>query len=60
MATDTTEWRKSSRSNGDGGDCVEVSRHGIRDSKNPADALTTEWATVRHAVDAIKTGRFDR
>ncbi|MGI8336877.1 DUF397 domain-containing protein [Actinomadura scrupuli] len=34
-----TEWRKSSRSNTSGGDCVEVGRLseaiGIRDSKNP-------------------------
>jgi len=36
---DTPKWRKSSRSNINGGDCVEVARLpyaiGIRDSKNP-------------------------
>jgi len=34
------EWRKSSRSGGNGGDCVEVARNldgivAVRDSKNP-------------------------
>ena len=47
------EWRKSSRSGGNGGDCVEVARNipgivAVRDSKNPyGTALTVtpdEWA----------------
>ena len=47
------EWRKSSRSGGNGGDCVEVARNiprivAVRDSKNPhGPALTVtpdEWA----------------
>jgi len=36
----TTAWIKSSRSAGNGGNCVEVRRHGgaveVRDSKDPA------------------------
>jgi len=42
MTTDlsTAKWRKSSRSNGQGGACVEVARNlpgvvAVRDSKNP-------------------------
>jgi Domain of unknown function (DUF397) len=47
------EWRKSTRSGGNGGDCVEVARNipgvvAVRDSKNPhGTALTVtpdEWA----------------
>ena len=47
------EWRKSSRSGGNGGDCVEVARNlprivAVRDSKDPhGTALTVtpdEWA----------------
>lgn len=47
------EWRKSSRSGGNGGDCVEVARNfpsivAVRDSKNPAGPVLVvskdEWA----------------
>ncbi|MGJ6967467.1 DUF397 domain-containing protein [Streptosporangium sp. G11] len=58
-------WRKSTRSGGNGGSCVEVAsltagRVGVRDSKNrsgPALIFTsTEW----HAfIGGIKSGKFD-
>ena len=56
------EWRKSSRSGGNGGNCVEVARNlsrvvAVRDSKNPnGPALgfdTTSWTSF---VGAIKEG----
>ncbi len=52
-------WRKSSRSNGAGGDCVEVadlhgSHRAVRDSKNPAGpaliCTITEWAAFTAGV----------
>jgi hypothetical protein len=60
MATDTAgEWRKSSWSNGNDGDCVEVSPTcGIRDSKNPTDTLGITWSTFTQAVAAIKAGEL--
>jgi hypothetical protein len=59
-------WRKSSRSGGNGGDCVEVADNlpgviAVRDSKDCAGpTLTftpTEWAAF---VDGVKRGEFDR
>lgn len=58
-------WRKSSRSNGNGGsNCVEVAvvgtNVGVRDSKNPDGPILqftpTDWASF---VDSAKHGRFD-
>jgi hypothetical protein len=52
------QWEKSSYSNGNGGDCVEVARNlpgvvPVRDSKNPGPALVvsaSSWqAFVRRA-----------
>ncbi len=63
---DTAVWRKSSRSNGNGGaNCVEVAvldaAVAVRDSKDPqGPALVfaaTEWDAF---VDSAKGGRFDR
>jgi hypothetical protein len=52
-------WRKSSRSGGNGGACVELANIGaVRDSKNPAShVLRTNVASL---VAAAKTGRLDR
>jgi hypothetical protein len=58
-------WRKSSRSNGQGGNCVEVSTVdtivGVRDSKDPSGPVLTfspgDW---RAFVEAINDGEFDR
>jgi Domain of unknown function (DUF397) len=62
MTPDTTgEWRKSSRSNGNDGDCVEVSRYGaVRDSKNRTATLNITWPRVALLVAAIKHGDFDQ
>jgi hypothetical protein len=58
-------WRKSSRSNGSGGNCVEVADNipgvvAVRDSKNPdGPALVLgrdRWHTF---LDGIKGGTFD-
>lgn len=57
-------WRKSSYSNSDGGECIEVSNDlpaltPVRDSKNPqGPALlfgTSAWASF---VTAVKTGEL--
>jgi hypothetical protein len=58
-------WRKSSRSNGNGGDCVEVAdlpdgSRAVRDSKDrsgPSLLFTpAEW---RAFVEGVKLGEFD-
>lgn len=58
------EWKKSSRSNGNGGECVEVALNlpgvvGIRDSKNPTGpALAVSPAAFRNLTTAIKEGQL--
>jgi hypothetical protein len=58
-------WRKSSRSNSQGGDCVELAdlgrnSVGIRDSKAPeAGRLTVTPKAVANLVGRIKTGVLD-
>ncbi|MBO4204873.1 DUF397 domain-containing protein [Micromonospora echinofusca] len=53
-------WHKSTRSSGNGGDCVEVADNlpgvvGVRDSKDPAGpALTFEPATWKAFVEFTK------
>jgi len=57
-------WHKSSRSAGNGGNCVEVATLdtsvAVRDSKAPDEGMLVfgraEWATF---VDATKNGEFD-
>ncbi|MGY0235490.1 DUF397 domain-containing protein [Longispora urticae] len=56
-------WRKSNRSNGSGGACVEVSLGnplvGVRDSKAPLDGIvtvpSTDWAVF---LGAVRSGEF--
>jgi len=58
-------WHKSSRSGGNGGNCVEVANLDnavvVRDSKHPDNGTLvftrTEWATF---VGAAKSGEFDK
>jgi hypothetical protein len=59
------KWRKSSRSNGNGGaNCVEVAvagrEIGVRDSKDPTGPILeftpVDWESF---VDGAKLGRFD-
>ncbi len=57
-------WHKSSRSGGNGGNCVEVAELdttvAVRDSKQPDGGTLvfsrTEWSSF---VDATKNGEFD-
>lgn len=57
-------WRKSTRSGGNGGNCVEVASNlpvvAIRDSKNPDGPKLTfspdRWASF---VAGVKAGEFD-
>ncbi len=58
-------WRKSSRSNGSGGNCVEVAAVadvvGVRDSKDPdGPVLTFAAAQWRSFLAAVRAGEFDR
>jgi Domain of unknown function (DUF397). len=58
------EWKKSSKSGGNNGECVEIRRHDdaiqIRDSKDPSGAVltftTVEWRTF---IAGAKAGEFD-
>lgn len=58
-------WRKSSRSNGSGGNCVEVADNlpgivAVRDSKNPnGPALVLPRAQWHTLLSNIKEGQFD-
>ena len=54
----TARWRKSSRSGGEGGACVELANVGaVRDSKNPAGpALRAELAGLLAAVKKGQVG----
>jgi hypothetical protein len=51
-------WRKSIRSGGNGGDCVEVANtlSALRDSKNPAGHVLP--APVPALLSAIRAGRL--
>ena len=55
----TATWRKSRRSAGNGGQCVELANVGaVRDSKNPnGPALAVD---LREFLAAVKTGNVDR
>lgn len=61
MASQTgpVRWRKSSRSGGTGGNCVELAYtlRAVRDSKNPYGLVLT--ADLRQLVNAVKRGRFE-
>ncbi|GAA2093012.1 hypothetical protein GCM10009759_19140 [Kitasatospora saccharophila] len=62
-APDPARWRKSSYSNGNGGDCVEVDDAcpgRVHDSKDPGGpVLTFAPATWAAFVTATSSGRFD-
>lgn len=60
----TATWFKSSRSNDQGGECVEGARFpqtmAVRDSKNPhGPALLFTQDAWAAAIDAIKRGELD-
>jgi len=65
MDLSDTVWRKSSRSSGNGGQCVEVADNlsgvvAVRDSKSPDGPkllfTPTQWKSF---VSGVKTGEFD-
>lgn len=60
----TVVWKKSKRSGGSGGNCVEVARlinggRAVRDSKNPEGSVflftSSEWSAF---IDGVKSGKF--
>lgn len=58
------QWRKSSYSNGNGGDCVEVAdldtHRAVRDSKKPTGAALMVTAVAWAAFTAgVRAGEFD-
>ncbi|WP_433267890.1 DUF397 domain-containing protein [Actinosynnema sp. CS-041913] len=58
-------WRKSTRSSGENGNCVEVARtpglRALRDSKNPAGGVLFVGRRSAEAFLAgVKADRFDR
>ena len=59
------EWRKSSHSSGNGGQCVEVAQNlpgavAVRDSKDPEGAvLAFSFAEWRAFAAGVKFGEFD-
>lgn len=58
-------WRKSSRSGGNGGNCVEIGfagdARGIRDTKDRSyGTLAVDADTFADFVAAVKTGRLDQ
>ena len=63
MDLSRAEWRKSSYSSNNGGNCVEVARNlpkvvAVRDSKDPHGPVLTLGAGVwRGFVDDVKAGR---
>jgi hypothetical protein len=59
------EWRKSSYSSGNGGNCVQVAMNlpgvvAVQDSKSPGPALAVGRASFAAFTAAIKNGEFDR
>jgi hypothetical protein len=59
------QWRKSSYSSGNGGNCVEVARNlpgvvAVRDSKNPeGPALAVEPEDWKAFTEQVKAGGLD-
>ncbi|HEY1914296.1 MAG TPA: DUF397 domain-containing protein [Streptosporangiaceae bacterium] len=65
MDLSPTAWRKASRSNSNGGNCVEVARYlrgavAVRDSKNPDGpelvASPAAWQALTASIKAGLTG----
>lgn len=62
----TVAWRKSSHSNNDGGNCVEVAENlpglvPVRDSKDPhGPALVFSRAAWGSFIAGVKAGAFER
>jgi Domain of unknown function (DUF397) len=50
-------WRKSRRSGGTNGNCVEVTLNAVRDSKNSGEFLNVDLTGL---LAAAKAGKLDR
>ncbi|TDB86036.1 DUF397 domain-containing protein [Actinomadura sp. KC216] len=64
MDTSDVQWRKSSRSDHHGGECVEIAEFaatvGVRDSKNPdGPSLAFGHAAWRAFTRRVKASEFD-
>jgi hypothetical protein len=64
MDLSSADWRKSSYSSTNGGNCVEVATNlpsvvAVQDSKSPGPALVMEPGTFAAFTEAIKNGEFD-
>ena len=65
MDLSRAEWRKASKSSGNGGNCVEVARNvpgivAVRDSKDPdGPRLAFSPDDWRSFTASVKAGRFD-
>jgi ABC-type amino acid transport substrate-binding protein len=65
MDLNRAEWRKSSKSGNNGGNCVEVARSlrgivAVRDSKNPdGPKLIVSPVGWRTFMASVKAGRYD-
>jgi Domain of unknown function (DUF397) len=65
MDLSRAQWRKASRSNSNGGACVEVARNlpgvvAVRDSKDPhGPVLTVALARWRDLIADVKAGQHD-
>jgi Domain of unknown function (DUF397) len=65
MSAKTTPWRKSSRSGGNGGQCVETRQYDqatqVRDSKDPSGpVLAFDPSAWRAFLSQVHKGAFDR
>jgi hypothetical protein len=63
MGISASQWRKSSYSGGEGGDCVELSdldvAVGVRDSKSPDEGyVALNRPAFAELVTQIKSGKF--
>lgn len=60
--TQPREWRKSSRSGGNNGQCVEVVSgvRAVRDSKNQAVSFAVGVEAAEAFMASVKAGDFDR
>ncbi|MTE19905.1 DUF397 domain-containing protein [Streptomyces sp. TRM43335] len=60
---DSTTWTKSSFSEGEGANCVEVTRDGdrvlIRESDRPDEIVVTTPAKLDAFLKGVKAGEFD-
>jgi Domain of unknown function (DUF397) len=56
-------WQKSSFSEGNGSQCIELARHAdgiaLRESDAPGVIVTSDRTSLRSLIVSVKTGAFD-